>query len=118
MDRSSADRYSSAADFAAALTVDPVASPSRRRFSWRTPGKVALGVVACLHDRWLPCRLTAIVRRRPIRFDLGLWNHDIAPDGRLLVLPSNPEQKARTLGVITCFSSAIERVSPARPVGQ
>jgi len=46
------------------------------------------------------------------------WNHDIAPDGRLLVLPSNPEQKARTLGVITCFSSAIERVSPARPVGQ
>jgi len=43
------------------------------------------------------------------------WNHDIARDGRLLVLLSSPEQEARTLGVITGFSSAIERVSPARP---
>ena len=43
------------------------------------------------------------------------WNHDIARDGRLLVLLSSPEKTAKTLGVITGFSSAVERASPAQP---
>jgi serine/threonine-protein kinase len=42
------------------------------------------------------------------------WNHDIARDGRLLVLLSNPQQKVSTLGVFTGFASAIERVSGER----
>ena len=41
------------------------------------------------------------------------WNHDIAPDGRLLVLLTSPEQQARTLGVITGFPDMIRRLAPA-----
>ena len=42
------------------------------------------------------------------------WNHDMARDGRLLVLLSSPEQRAKTLDVISGFSSAVSRVSPDR----
>jgi len=42
------------------------------------------------------------------------WNHDIAPDGRLLVLLTSPEQQVRTLGVITGFPGAVARQVPAR----
>ncbi len=42
------------------------------------------------------------------------WNHDIARDGRLLVLLNSPEKTARKLGVIAAFSSAVARVAPAR----
>lgn len=37
------------------------------------------------------------------------WNHDIAQDGRLLVLLGTQEQDARTLGVITGLPRAVER---------
>ena len=43
------------------------------------------------------------------------WNHDIAPDGRLLVLLTSPEQQARSLGVITGFPGIIGRLAVARP---
>jgi serine/threonine-protein kinase len=43
------------------------------------------------------------------------WNHDIAPDGRLLVLLTSPEQQARTLGVITSFPSTLERLAQTGP---
>jgi hypothetical protein len=43
------------------------------------------------------------------------WNHDIAPDGRLLVLLTGPERQASTLGVITGFLDTIERFAQARP---
>jgi serine/threonine protein kinase/Tol biopolymer transport system component len=43
------------------------------------------------------------------------WNHDIARDGRLLVLLSSPEKTAASLGVITGFSSAVDRASPTQP---
>ncbi len=42
------------------------------------------------------------------------WNHDIAPDGRLLVLLTSPEKEARTLGVITGFSTTVERLAGPR----
>jgi Tol biopolymer transport system component len=45
------------------------------------------------------------------------WNHDIAPDGRLLVLLTSPEQQALTLGVITGFPEAVRRQTAARPKG-
>lgn len=43
------------------------------------------------------------------------WNHDIARDGRLLVLLSSPAQRAGTLGVFTGFASAVERASSRQP---
>jgi hypothetical protein len=43
------------------------------------------------------------------------WNHDIARDGRLLVLLSSPQQQARTLGVITDLPRAVEQIVPAGP---
>ncbi len=43
------------------------------------------------------------------------WNHDIAPDGRLLVLLTSPEQQARTLGVITGLPGIVNRQPQARP---
>ena len=42
------------------------------------------------------------------------WNHDIARDGRLLVLLTSPERSARTLGVITGLPELLARVAPAR----
>ena len=36
------------------------------------------------------------------------WNHDIAPDGRLLVLLSSPERETRLVHVITGFTSVVE----------
>jgi hypothetical protein len=45
------------------------------------------------------------------------WNHDIAPDGRLLVLLTSPEQQARRLGVITNFPSTLARLAPPRSDG-
>ncbi|MFI5209044.1 MAG: protein kinase [Gemmatimonadales bacterium] len=41
------------------------------------------------------------------------WNHDIAPDGRLLVLLTSPEEQARTLGVITGFPDLVRRLALA-----
>ena len=41
------------------------------------------------------------------------WNHDIARDGRLLVLLNSPEQQARSVGVITGFPSVVERLALA-----
>jgi len=41
------------------------------------------------------------------------WNHDIAPDGRLLVLLTSPERQARTLGVITGFPGLAGRLAQA-----
>ena len=41
------------------------------------------------------------------------WNHDIAKDGRLLVLLSSPEREARNVSVITGFPSAVERLALA-----
>jgi serine/threonine-protein kinase len=41
------------------------------------------------------------------------WNHDIAKDGRLLVLLSSPERQARNVAVITGFPSAVERIALA-----
>jgi hypothetical protein len=35
------------------------------------------------------------------------WNHDIAEDGRLLVLLNSPEQTAASLGVITSIGGAV-----------
>lgn len=43
------------------------------------------------------------------------WNHDIARDGRLLVLLRSPEQQARILGVITGFPTAVEHITASRP---
>jgi serine/threonine-protein kinase len=43
------------------------------------------------------------------------WNHDIAPDGRVLVLLGSWDQDARSLGVITNFPRAVERVVQAIP---
>jgi hypothetical protein len=37
------------------------------------------------------------------------WNHDIARDGRLLVLLSSPQQQSHTVGVITGLASFVER---------
>jgi serine/threonine-protein kinase len=45
------------------------------------------------------------------------WNHDIAPDGRILVLLGSQEQDARQLGVITGFPHAIERHFQTGPGG-
>lgn len=42
------------------------------------------------------------------------WNHDIAPDGRLLVLMSSPERQAGTLAVITGLRATLERLTGAR----
>ncbi len=42
------------------------------------------------------------------------WNHDIAPDGRLLVLLNSPDVTARSLDVITSFPAAVERAASAR----
>jgi len=44
------------------------------------------------------------------------WNHDIARDGRLLVLLSSPVQRAGTLGVFTGFASAVQRASSRQPM--
>jgi hypothetical protein len=41
------------------------------------------------------------------------WNHDIAKDGRLLVLLSSPEREARNVAVITGFPTAVERFALA-----
>jgi serine/threonine-protein kinase len=41
------------------------------------------------------------------------WNHDIARDGRLLVLLNSPERTASTVGVITAVGDAIRRSSTA-----
>jgi hypothetical protein len=41
------------------------------------------------------------------------WNHDIARDGRLLVLLSSPERQARNVAVITGFPTAVERIALA-----
>ncbi len=46
------------------------------------------------------------------------WNHDIAPDDRLLVLLTSPEKQARTLGVITGFPRTVERLAGARSMGR
>ncbi len=43
------------------------------------------------------------------------WNYDVAPDGRLLVLLSSPEQEAGTLGVITGLPGAVARIAAAGP---
>jgi len=43
------------------------------------------------------------------------WNHDIAHDGRLLVLLRSPEREAKVLGVVTDFPAAVKRVESARP---
>ena len=37
------------------------------------------------------------------------WNHDIAPDGRLLVLLTSPEQQAGRLGVVAGFAGMVGR---------
>ncbi|MBA2627331.1 MAG: PD40 domain-containing protein, partial [Gemmatimonadales bacterium] len=42
------------------------------------------------------------------------WNHDIAPDGRLLVLLNSPEQEARALSVITGLPELLARVARER----
>jgi hypothetical protein len=39
------------------------------------------------------------------------WNHAMSPDGRVLVLLNRPEQRGRTLGVITAFPSVVERLA-------
>jgi hypothetical protein len=41
------------------------------------------------------------------------WNHDIAKDGRLLVLLSSPERQARNVAVITGFPTAVEHFALA-----
>ena len=38
------------------------------------------------------------------------WNHDIMPDGRLLVLLTSPERSAGRLGVITGFPELVKGV--------
>ncbi len=38
------------------------------------------------------------------------WNHDIASDGRLVVLLTGPEQQARNVGVITGFPTVLKRL--------
>ncbi len=42
------------------------------------------------------------------------WNHDIAPDGRLLVLLNSPDVTATRLGVITSFPAAVESLASTR----
>ncbi len=39
------------------------------------------------------------------------WNHDIAPDGRLLVMLTSPERQAPRLGVITAFPAMMRRAA-------
>ncbi len=46
------------------------------------------------------------------------WNHDIHPDGRLVVLLRSAEREAHTLGVITGFPAAVERLVQASPTSR
>lgn len=67
MERLAADRFSTAADFAAALTADSGARVPRRHRSWRTPASVAMGVGAGLLMGILAARLTAPAPRSEVR---------------------------------------------------
>ena len=42
------------------------------------------------------------------------WNHDMAPDGRLLVMLTSPERQAGRLGVITGFPELVRRVGATK----
>jgi serine/threonine-protein kinase len=39
------------------------------------------------------------------------WNHDITPDGRLLVMINSPEREVRSLGLITGLPALVERAA-------
>jgi hypothetical protein len=39
------------------------------------------------------------------------WNHDVAPDGRLLVLCTNPARDATSIGLITGFPAMVKRAA-------
>lgn len=46
------------------------------------------------------------------------WNHDIHPDGRLIVLLRGAEREAHTLGVFTGFPAAVERAEQAGAIAR
>jgi Tol biopolymer transport system component len=39
------------------------------------------------------------------------WNQDMSPDGRLLVLLTNPDREARALEMITGFPALVQRAA-------
>ncbi len=89
----------------------PLWTPDGKALLYRDGGRYMRVPISTAGGRFSAGR-PALFAEGPFLVTFG-WNHDILPDGRLLVLLQSAEREARMLGVITGFPAAVERIATA-----